>query len=278
MKNFLKFLISKTFWINVLIAVVLLVVISIIAFNRLDKYTFHDEFVVVPDLKGATIGEAEITLEYNNLKCEVIDSVFATDLQPGAVVEQIPVAGSKVKKSRKLYLVINSLHKKKVSLPDVRDMSLRQARSIIESIGLKVDSIIYVPSEYVDLVQQVQIGERVLQPGEMLTVNTSVDLTVGRGLSDEKVHVPSLREKSKEEAMAVLAEASLNIGSVLYDEKPTDDADASKYFVYKQKPATGTEVNIGKAVDIWLTKSKSQLSEPEEVVLSKDYDIENFFE
>ncbi len=276
--KFLEIIKSKVLWLNILIAIVLFFVIATIAFNRLDKYTFHGEYVVVPDLKNVTVAEAEEILKNLNLKYEVIDSIYATNLKPGVIVEQNPVADSKVKKDRKLYLVINSLQKKKVSLPDVRDISLRQARNLIESVGLKIDSVRYVPSEYVDLVQEVMLGGSVVAPGTMIAVDTRVDLTVGCGLSGEKVHVPSLREKTKDEASAILAEASLNIGSVIYDEKPKDDADMAKYFVYKQKPATGTEVNIGKSVDVWLTKSKSQLDTPEEIVLSKDYDIENFFE
>ncbi len=71
----------------------------------------------------------------------------------------------------------------------------------------------------------------------------------------------------------------INIGSVQFDEKPVNQEDIKNYIIYKQKPIAGSPVNLGKYIDVWLTKDKSKLTtEIEEIQISDDYDIENFFE
>ena len=69
----------------------------------------------------------------------------------------------------------------------------------------------------------------------------------------------------------------VNIGAVRYDVQPANAEDAQRYFVYRQSPIAGTEVQLGKYVHLWLTKDDSQLDTPEEIKINNDYDIENFF-
>ncbi len=225
-----------------------------------------------------SVEDANALLSKNELQVEVIDSIFTLDKEPGIIMEQNPSPRSTIKKGRKVYVVINSKTKKKVAFPEIKDYSSRQAQTILEAMNLKVSSMEYVPSEFKNLVQYAKVNGEIIDTGDELTIGTNVVLVIGEGLSDEKIHLPSFRGLSLEQARTKCFENFINIGSVQFDVEPANQNDIKNYVVYRQKPITGSSVNLGKYIDVWLTKDKSKLTnEIEEVQITEDYDIENFF-
>lgn len=277
MNDFFSLIFSKRFLKHILIGIFAFLLIVFIVLQSLNIYTSHGEAVAVPDVRGLQIEEADKVLAEKELRVEIIDSIFMVDKEPGIIIEQNPYAEAKIKKGRKIYVTINSKLKKKIPLPDIKDFSFRQAQTILESVGLKVGSVQYVPSEFKDLVQQVKINNRPIDAGQSITAGTSVTLVIGKGLSDEKTHLPSFRGMKLDEAKKKSHEIFINLGAVQYDEEPKNTEDAKEYVIYKQSPIAGTEVNLGKYIDVWLTKDKSKLEELEKIQVSEDYDIENFF-
>ena len=65
---------------------------------------------------------------------------------PGVVVEQTPSAGEKVKKNRTIFFTINAYAAEQVQMPNLVDYSLRNAKVILESYGLELGDLIYIPS------------------------------------------------------------------------------------------------------------------------------------
>ena len=101
--SFVKFLISKSFFKNAFLILIVsgLLIISLILFLNLN--TKHGDFVVVPDLVGKTINEFEEDLLELNLKYVVSDSGnFNPEFKINAVLDQSPNANSKVKDGRKI--------------------------------------------------------------------------------------------------------------------------------------------------------------------------------
>ena len=92
-----KFLISRIFWINLLIAVVLVAALTAITLSSLKSYTHHGISYSVPDLSGMTYDEAKQVAEASLLKVELLDSVYDKNVSPGAVVDQVPKANQQVK-------------------------------------------------------------------------------------------------------------------------------------------------------------------------------------
>ena len=97
MKDFLVKLIKNPYVLNLLLAVVVACALVFGTLKWLDSYTRHNEAVVVPDVKGLGMEEAAEFFKNSNLRYNVIDSVFSKDVKPGAIVELVPMAGSKVK-------------------------------------------------------------------------------------------------------------------------------------------------------------------------------------
>ena len=61
------------------------------------------------------------------------------------------------------------------------DVSERQARSVLEALGIKNIRVVKVPSEYKDLVLRVSREGVPLIPGARIPVNSTVTLDVGEG-------------------------------------------------------------------------------------------------
>ncbi|MBD5180695.1 MAG: PASTA domain-containing protein [Bacteroidales bacterium] len=150
----------------------------------IDSWTLHGEESVVPSVKGQSIELAEKTLSSDGFQCEVMDSVFGSQLAPGTVVEQTPREGSKVKPGRTVYVSIVAYSPKLVTVPDFMNVSMRQGVSMFEGLGLKVN-VVTVPSEFKDLVLGAKCNGRALRAGERIPSTSSVTVEVGGGITDE---------------------------------------------------------------------------------------------
>ncbi len=264
MKIDIKKLLVNPYVISLGAMIVIVIILYVGTLSWIDSYTNHGEKVIVPDLSDLTLEEAEVALREKNLKYSVIDSIYMKGKKLGVIVEQTPAAGSNVKENRTIYLTTNSNSIRKVILPDVKDVSLRQAEAMINSVGLKVDSIAYVPSQYKDLVKDVKLNGTSLLAGARIPEGSAVVLMVGRGESNEVVEVPSFRSLNVDQSISKAHAAYLNIGDVYFDVPPTDEKDRASYFVYKQKPITGTSVKLGETVNLYLSKDPTILEAPEE--------------
>lgn len=165
----------------ILTAILLIIIVGV----SLGIYTNHDGRLSVPDVCGLRVESAAKLLEGKGLLYDVVDSVYTKEVPKGYIVEQDPVAGSIVKQDRKVYLVINSHSEQMIPMPNVKDISLRQAITILEASGFKLQQITYKPSEYKDLVLGVHYGGQEIPEGELLLDGSAIELYVGNGEGDK---------------------------------------------------------------------------------------------
>ncbi|MDE7025035.1 MAG: PASTA domain-containing protein, partial [Paramuribaculum sp.] len=95
-----------------------------------------------------------------------------------------PKVSTKVKHGRTVYLTVNAFAPRSVTVPALTDMSLRQARSILEGLGIKNIVVREVPSEYKDLVLNVTRDGHRLMPGARIPTTSSVTIEVGAGVQE----------------------------------------------------------------------------------------------
>jgi len=182
--NFIK---NNIYVKNLLLAVSIVFIILLSLIWWLKSYTHHGQAVVVPDVKGLTVQQAAEFFEKNNLRFEVVDSVYNKTSQPGTIVETIPVHGTKVKENRNIYITINAFSSQMGIIPDVKDQSQRQATAKLNAVGFKYVQLKYVPNTYKDLVLGLECKDRELIPGIRLPLDSRLVLLVGdgSGISDE---------------------------------------------------------------------------------------------
>lgn len=257
----------KDFWKNslggfilkrLLLAIVIFVALAWVTIALIDVYTHHGESETVPDLRGLYVEEADLLLNNHGLYSVVIDSVFVRDKKLGTIIEQIPAVNSTVKRNRPIYLIINSRQVRMIPVPDVNDVSFRQADAMLKSIGLNVSSVEYSPSEYKDLVIAIKYRGRNISSGMRVPEGSSLVLVVGSGLGGEELPVPGIKGMSLEAGTEEALNGSMVIGAVEYDVEPSGNED--KYVIYRQRPAEGNSVPAGTRIDVWLSKDKSMLN------------------
>lgn len=181
MKDFLLKLIKSPIVVNLLLAIILTIAIIIGTLQWLDHYTLHNEAVVVPDVKGLTLDEADEFFKNSKLRYNVVDSVFSKDVAPGAIVELVPVAGSKVKENRIVFVTINAQTSQMGKIPEIQDLSFRQAYALLRSIGFSSVEIEYVAGEYKDLAVAVELNQRPLSKGEYVPLKAPLTLKISSG-------------------------------------------------------------------------------------------------
>ncbi len=250
-----KFLKSRTFFINLLAAVILVAVLLVITMQGLKLYTHHGTSYPVPNFTGLSFEEAMVKAHEGNLKIEIIDSVYNKKFKPGEILDQQPVAHSEVKENRTIFITINSLQPETVILPKLTDISYRQAQVLVDNCGLFVGNISYQPSEYNDLVLEVQQDSVKIQAGDKIIKGTSIDLIIGRSKGNLKTPLPNLTGFTIEEAQVTLTDAKLNQGVLIYDNtiETTEDSINAKIWKQAPNPKFVSTVDLGSSVDLWLT-------------------------
>ena len=191
--DFLRFLFSKTFLKHFLIAIGITLALIWIILQSLSWYTKHNDYIIVPDYRGLYYTEVKSNPDNHNYQYSVIDSIFDADKPRGSILSQDPFPGAKVKKNRMVYLTITSMVPEKTKMPELRDLTLRQAQSMLESAGLKLGKLSYVKSFDEDAVQNQLFKGHIIKAGTELDKGSVINLTVGMGA---KAMVDSLREDS----------------------------------------------------------------------------------
>lgn len=181
MVDFLKKFTGNIYVRNIILIIIVASGLIAITLFCLNKYTRHNETIEVPDLKGLQIQDAASIISSSNLRYEVVDSVYNQEGIPGAIVEQIPLGKSHVKEGRTIYLTIQAKTEQLVSIPDLEDASLRQAESLLKSLGFNRINIEKVPSQYQDLVFGVVYKGITVKPGQKIPKNSILTLRVGDG-------------------------------------------------------------------------------------------------
>jgi eukaryotic-like serine/threonine-protein kinase len=254
MKEFLSFLLSRIFLKNLARAIGIFIGLMIVVLLYLRIYTHHNQALSVPDFTGLTLEQAQKLAVEKKLRVSIMDSVYIQALPRGTMIEQNPFAGFKVKKNRTIFLVVNALNPEKIKMPNVVGVSIRQARAELETSGLNVGRIRYVPDIAMNEVLHQQYRGRDIAEGESIIKGSRVDLVLGNGLSEQQTNVPELFGLSLIESERRIFEAYLNLGAVIYDNSILTLQDSLNAKIFKQKPDAGN-INMGSSVDIWLTIS-----------------------
>ena len=180
--SFFRFIKSKSFFIQIGIAGVGLLLFIFLLKWWLGITTNHDQKIEVPDLNKMSLTEVQVKLKELNLDFIVIDSASYNPNYPKrSVIEQSPEAGDFVKEKRKIYLTLNPSKYRDITIPDLNGRTKRQATSQLQSIGFEIGEFTTVRDIGKDVVRGLKHKGRTLKPGEKLPKNSVIDLVVGDG-------------------------------------------------------------------------------------------------
>src|SRR3984885_12868178 len=223
MSKFGNYLKTKSFRINLLLIVVTIFLVVMITFFSLNIYTRHGEGIPVPQLKGLQIEKAMEVLKDQGFDYK-IDSVYVSDQQPGAVVEQDPDPGTNVKENRTIYLTVVTRLAPPVSLPDLTPYTYREAIATIANYGLKVGDTTYKADIARDRVLEVKFAGQAIRPGTKIPKGSKLDLVLGNGEGASEVDIPDLVNQDLDAAKFVIRNNGLTLGKITYQGPITDSA------------------------------------------------------
>ena len=239
---------------NLIKAAVFFIVLVIGAQIVLKVVTHHGQTIEVPDLTSMSVEEAHRVASKNNLRTEVIDSIFVRRMEKGAVYSQNPKAGAQVKKGRCITLTTNAFNTKKVSMPNLVGYSMRQAMAELNSRGLALGRLIYVDDMATNNVLRQFYRNRQIKPGRQIESGSAIDLEVGLNSDDKETYVPNVKDMKYLRAVDAIHESSLNVGKAVFDKSVKNYADSLNATVYKQSPASSKNpIGMGSTVNIYLS-------------------------
>lgn len=201
---------------QLLLAASLSVIIIWGVLKILDIYTLHGRTIIVPALEGYHPEDAGLLLTEKNLRYVINDSVFDNTRERGTIALQDPAPGTEVKRNRTIYLTTVAVLPEMVPMPDLTDLSRRQAVSLLETHGLRVGRIEYRPDIARNAVLEQKFNDGVIEAGAPVAKGTSIDLVLGEGLGENITFVPFVVGMKPEEAARTLISASLNVGEEVY--------------------------------------------------------------
>lgn len=246
----------------------LIIIATLLFFNfYLPSTTNHGETVTVPDLEGLHVDEINEFLTKRSLKYEVVtDSGFTREYQPLTVLTQYPLPGAKVKENRKIFLTLNAINPPQVKMPRLIDGSIKNAALLLESYGLEIGKIKYVPDLAQNAVLEQTYEGEPIEAGTFIAKGSKIDLLVGDGLGNTTLEVPELNGLVLDEAEVVIIGSGLKVGNILFrdpslaDRDPKDPMQQSedRLVIVKQSPAPGRQIRIGEEIDIWLDRQEEQ--------------------
>jgi beta-lactam-binding protein with PASTA domain len=207
----------------------------------------------MPDFVGQDFQEVkhEYSKDFNFI---LIDSVYPKGQQPGSIFQQDPLPGSKIKKGRNVYAIIVAVTPEKTLMPNLKNISLREAIGRLDSNGLEVDHLNYVPYSYKNNVIEQFYQNQPIEEGTELVKGSKIVLQVGIGDNKDKVKVPNLIGKPAMEAKRILNLTGLNLGKETWE-----DRDSTQYMCVRRMspgPSSGS-VEAGTFIDVSYHSSRT---------------------
>lgn len=177
--TFFRFLLTKAFLKQLLLAVLALIVLSFLIMWWLKSTTNHGQKIEVPSLSKLSLDVVEDKLGELDLRYEILDSAnYNPDYPKFSVIEQIPKAGKYVKEDRKIYLYLNPSGYRKIQVPDVIGRTRRQAEPTLLAMGFEIGKVSYRP-DISDQVKEMRYKGEKLEPGTKIQKTAVIDLIVG---------------------------------------------------------------------------------------------------
>ena len=178
----MKFFYSRIFIKQLFLAIIIFSLIVLFSIVFLFFYTNQTNWVTVPNLVGISVDEIDEITTKNNLRYEIIDSSFYNEeYDKNTVIEQIPIANKEVKKNRKIYLTTNPSSYGDVILPEIVQLTKRNAVTTLMALDLQIGEFIYEDNIGKDMVLDAQLDGESLSSGSIIPKKSKIDLILGNG-------------------------------------------------------------------------------------------------
>ena len=141
-----------------------------------------------PNLQNLTVPKATLLLDQWGLGIAIGDSLHHETISAGAVIDQDPALGQRIKKGRRIVVTL-SKGPRYYTVPDVRRVSLREALLQLEENQLQIGEIFYLSS---NSIPEDAIVDQTPSAGTRLPSGSLIDLKISNGPSTAPKRIPNL--------------------------------------------------------------------------------------
>lgn len=208
--------------------------------------------VQVPDVVGMTEAEARTRVVEAGLEFTVDGGMHHREAPEGAVLSQSPLPGQYARPGAPVEAVL-SRGPETHTLPDVGGLSERQAGIVLERLGFDVDV-----ERREDPIPAGRAIETRPSAGTELAVPARVVLLVSEGAPI--VMVPDLRGMHIDDAVQILADAGLELGSISFDPGAVEAPGR----IVGQYPPEGYSLRAGDAVELRVAGDRDRMNAGED--------------
>lgn len=198
------------------------------------------ELFAVPDLSGQTQDQAYQELTSTQLRLGQVSREHSETVDEGLVLDQDPAPGTELRRDHQVSVVLSD-GPEPVAVPDLRGMTVGQAREAAAEVGLELE---VQGSEHSATVAAGRVSSQAPAEGE-LTPGETVQVT--ESLGPRMVEVPDLTDLEVDEARQVLEEAGFEVEETTILGDLFGDGTGR---VRSQNPEPSTEAEEGSTVHL----------------------------
>ena len=206
--------------------------------------------IVVPDVNGKPVAEAQKTLEAQGFKVELENKVDPS-VKPGMVLRMDPVAGIRRKEGATVTLIVSGTEKM-VAVPKIVGLKQDQAEKLLSDKNLRIEKIEY---KWEQTKPEGIILSQSPEENSKLGDNGAVNIIINK--KEEKlVTLPDLKGMTLAEAKKKLEDLKLKV------EVKEEDSDKNKNTVIGMSPGVNDTITEGTTVVLMVSNAKKQVGFP----------------
>ncbi len=243
---------------------IVLIAIVLITLFWLRSYTNHGQQLELPDYVGIKFDSAQKDAEDKTFNMIVKDSVHRVGIKGGEILDQLPVAYSKVKEGRTVYVTVAKYNADLIKLEDMPMLYGEKYEDKKQELGYldittEIKDYQYDTGDPDHILEVWQDGKQIVgrnMKGKGVTVpkggKLSFVLSKSRG---GFLDVPDLKCMQVNGAEFVLSAQNLNIGNI--SQEGTIDNEGSAWII-RQYPAYtfGAKIEMESPIDITISSTK----------------------
>lgn len=260
---------KKVQWLPIIagITVTFVATLIILLFIYVPKMVGRTPDVDCPDFRGMKLEEVQ-NGEYAD-DFEFVIEFEPSDTEKGIIFAQSIEPHRSIKKNSKITLTVSS-GERTVIIPDVSGKVKDVANSMLEKEGFTTEFIEVSDDE----VQRGHIIRTNPAAGSSVPTGSKITVYISTGEATAKVKLPDCVGLTKEEAIRLLENKGLVVGSIT--EANCTDKEFSKGVVMSQSPSydSGTEVGYGSPVDLVISTGVFEVSVTVNIPSAQSFGIE----
>ena len=241
-RSLLKYLITFTFF--------SLSGIVILDYFILPNYVGYNNEHYLPDVRGEYLEKATYQLRSLRFNTKPILIPYSESHTPGTVIKMFPRAFTKVKEGRTIDLTIAGKDQD-IEIPDISNLSLRNAKLTLTKLGLGIDTIIY---EYDNVIPDGYISFQLPRKGQTVKSSTNMTLGVSRGAPPDYYIIPDIVNYSLTRARKTIINKGLRVGEITYEFQP----DLVPNTVIEQNMTAGMRVSFPASISLLVSTDKEE--------------------